>query len=184
MRAATGQAQGAATTAADTGANEGAAANGISANLTPFLTQELTHPQGYSQGDLTAQLNAGEAGAGGATSGVTGEAALMAARDRNPAGFTGALDNASRDRTKAAAMNSEHIAADNAGVKQEQQQAGAKGLAGMYGEDTDAMLKSMGLVAPDVNAEVNADKQGWVQTGTDFAKMLSAFQALGPKGGG
>lgn len=184
MRAATGQAQGAATTAADTGANEGAAANGISANLTPFLTQELTHPQGYSQQDLTQQLNAGEAGAGGTTSGITGQAALQGARNRNPAGFTGALDSAARDRTKAAAATSEDIAAKDADVKQQQQQAGAKGLAGMYGEDTDAMLKSMGMVAPDVNSEVNASKTGWLQDAPQFVDLLKSIQGLGPQSGG
>lgn len=162
-RAAAGAAQTAAKTAGDTAASESGAANGISANLTPYLTGQLLHPTGYSQSDLTQQLNGAEAGAGGATSGIKGEADLMAARSRNPAGFTGALDNAARSRDKAAASASEGVAANNAQVKLGQQQDAAKGLSGLYGEDTDAMLKSMGLQTGDINAQTEAGKSGWLQ---------------------
>jgi hypothetical protein len=162
-RAAVGNAQTAGKTAADTGAAEGASANGISANLTPYLTGQLLHPTGYSQGDMTQQLNMAEAGAGGANSSIEGDADLMAARSRNPAGFTGALDEAARQRDKAAAGASEGIATNNAQVKLGQQQDAAKGLSNMYGEDTDAMLKSMGIQTGDINAEIEGGKEGWLQ---------------------
>lgn len=177
-RAATGQAQSAATTAGNTAAGEGAGASSIGSTLQPFLTQQMLHPQGYSQQDLTQQLNASEAGAGGASSAVTGDAALMAARSRNPSGFTTNLDNAARSRDKASAGASEQVAANDADVKQQQQQSGAKGLSGMYGTDTDAMLKSMGLQTGDINAETSAQGSGWLQN------MTGIISALGTAAGG
>ncbi len=173
MRSAASQATNAANTAANTGTSEGAGAAGINANLTPFLTQEMENPQGYSQQDMTQQLNQAEAGAGGATSGITGQAQLQAARQRNPGGFTGALDQAARSRTQAAADASEGIAANNANVKLQQQQAGANGLAGMYGADTNAMLRSMAMEPEDINSEVNADNSGWLQ------QTMGTLQGLG-----
>lgn len=173
-RAAVGAAQAAGKTAGDTAAAEGASANGISANLTPYLTNQLLHPTGYSSTDLTQQLNQAEAGAGGSTSGIKGEADLMGARSRNPAAFTGALDDAARQRDKAAASASEGVATNNAQVKLGQEQDAAKGLSGMYGEDTDAMLKSMGLQTGDINAETEAGKSGWLQNMNQTISTLSS----------
>ena len=171
-RAAVGQATNAATTAGNTATGEGASASGIGANLTPFLTQEMLHPQGYSQQDMTQQLNQAEAGAGGASSAINGQTSLMAARSRNPSGFTANLDQAARTKDQAAAGASEGVAANDAGVKLQQQQQGAKGLADMYGTDTDAMLKSMGLQTGDINAEVNANNSGWLQNTTGIITAL------------
>jgi hypothetical protein len=182
-RAASGAAQTAGKTAGDTATSEGASANGISANLTPFLTQQLLHPSGYSQQDLTQQLNSSEAGAGGADSAITGDAATMAARSRNPAGFTASLDEAARTRDKAAAGASEGIAAKNADVKLGQQQDAAKGLGSEYGEDTDAMLKSMGVQTGDINAQTEAGKSGWFQNYMDYLKTTTAAAAAAGGGG-
>jgi hypothetical protein len=105
---------------------------------------------------------------------------LQAARSRNPAGFTGALDDAARQRDKAAAGTSETVAANDAGLKQQQQQDAAKGLGGMYGDDTDAMLKSMGLQTGDINAETTAGSSGWLQ---NFTGVLNAL-GKGAQGAG
>jgi hypothetical protein len=191
-RAAQSAASAAATTAANTGAAEGADASGINSTLTPFLTQQLLHPQGYSQQDLTQQLNAGAAGAGGAASAITGDAADMAARTRNPSGFTSALDEAARDRDKAAAGSSEQVAANDAGVKLQQQQEAAKQLGGQEGMDSDAMLKSMGLQTGDINAGVNAGDSGWLQNAMSVLKTVGGLAGgagqmmtgLGPNGAG
>lgn len=172
-RAAQAEAKDAFNTAQNTATDEGSKADSISANLTPFLTNEMLHPQGYSQPDLTAMLSASQAGAGGASDAITGDAADMAARTRNPSAFTSNLDEAARDRMKAAAGSSENIAAKNAGLKQEQMQEGAKGLGGEYGEDTDAMLKSMGMETGDVNALTDAGKSGWLQNTNETMLDLS-----------
>jgi hypothetical protein len=175
MRSAVGQAGSAATTAANTGAGLGADASGISSTLTPFLTGELEHPQGYSQQDTSSMLSAAEGGAGGATSGIVGKANQEAAASRNAGGFQAVLDDAARERTKAAAGASEGIAANNAGLKVQQQQDAAKGLQGMYGTDTSGMLEATGQEAPDVNAETNASKTGWLQDATGVLDTLGSL---------
>jgi hypothetical protein len=149
-------AQGAATTASNVGSGYGAQAGGISSQLLPFLTRQLNNPEGFSAQQTGSMLGAAEGGAGGSTAGLTTEANLASARDRNSGGFSGALDQAAREKDKALAGTSEGIAAKNAGLQQEQQQNAAGGLGKMYGQDTDAQLKAMGLVAPDVNAASTA----------------------------
>lgn len=163
MRSATTQAGKAATTAANTGTQLGAEASGIGSTLTPFLTSELEHPQGYSQQDMSSMLSAAEGGAGGADAGIVGQANQQAATSRNAGGFQAVLDDAARQRAKAAAGASEGIAAQNAGLKQQQQQDAAKQLQGMYGTDTSGMLDATGQEANDINAETNAAKSGWLQ---------------------
>lgn len=142
--------------AGDTGANYGAQASGVSAQLLPFLTRELNNPMGFSQQQEGSMLGAAEGGAGGSTAGLTTEANLKAARDRNSGGFSGALDEAARQKDKALAGASEGIAGQNANLQQEQQQNAASGLSKIQGMDTDAQLKAMGLIAPDVNASASA----------------------------
>jgi hypothetical protein len=163
MRNAVNTAQNAATTAANTGANLGAQASGIGANLTPFLTQEMLHPEGIGQQGIGAELAATEGGAGGATAGLQGAAAERAAVSRNAGGYQAALADAARSRNAAAATGSEGIAAQNEKAKLGQQQEGAEGLGNLYKTDTSGMLEATGQEAPDVNAEANADKTGWLQ---------------------
>lgn len=180
MRSAVGQAQGAATTAANTGTRLGADASGIGSTLTPFLTSELEHPEGYSQGDTSAMLGAGLGGAGGATSGIVGEANQTAATTRNAGGFQAVLADAARQRAKAAAGASEGIAAKNADLKQQQQQSAAKALQSQYGTDTSGMLDATGQISNDVNSAVNASNTGWLQN----AEGVLATLAQGAGGAG
>ena len=173
MRSAAAQASNAYKQAVDTSNRLGAQASGISANLTPFLTQEMQHPQGYSQQDTSAMLASGMGAAGGANSGLVGQAMQQAAVSRNAGGFQAALDAAARERSKAEAGTAEGIAAQNAGVKLNQQKEGAEGLQRIYGTDTSGMLQAAGQQANDINAEVNASKSGWLQTATDTIGTLS-----------
>jgi hypothetical protein len=173
MRSASNAAGTAATTAANTGATLGADASGIGSTLTPFLTSELEHPQGYSQQDESSMLSAAEGGAGGATSAIAGKATQAAAQSRNAGGFQAVLDDAARQRTKASADASEGIAANDANLKQTQQQSAEKGLQGMYGTDTSGMLEATGQEAPDINAEVNANNSGWLQQAEGLMGTLS-----------
>lgn len=135
----------------------GANASNINANLTPFLTQEMLHPQGYGQQGLSAMTAAAEGGAGGATSGLTGQAEQRAAASHNAGGYQAALDAAARERTKAAAGASENIAAQNANLQQHQMQAGAQGLQGLYGTDTSGMLNAMGQQSRDIQTQLQAN---------------------------
>ena len=160
----------AANTAANTGAGYGNNAGAVNAQLMPFLTRELNSPQGYTQQQTGSMLNQAEAGAGGATAGLTTEANLASARNRNSGGFSGALDEAARDKGKTLSGISSGIAAQDANLQQQHQQAAASGLSNMYGQDTGAQLKAMGLVAPDVNAATSADSAPW----NELTNMVNA----------
>ena len=186
MRSAVNQASDAYNQANNTSATLGGEAQGIGANLTPFLTQEMLHPQGIGQQGITAETSAALGGAGGAMSAFNGEAAQRAGASRNAGGFQAALDDASRQRMKAAAGSSEGIQAQNENLKQTQQQEGAKGLQGMYGTDTSGMLESQGQEANDINAEANADKSGWLQNAMGLTNSASGLIGAlkGKKNGG
>lgn len=179
MRSAVGQAGQAYKDTRNNSAVLGSEAQGIGSTLTPFLTSELEHPQGYSQGDTSAMLASAMGGAGGANSGIAGEAAQRASVSRNAGGFQAALDDAARMRSKAAAGASEGIAANNANLKVQQQQDAARGLQGMYGTDTSGMLDASGQEANDINAGVNANKTGWLQNMNDTIATLSGAATAG-----
>lgn len=173
------------TTATNTAGGYGSGAAGIGGTLVPALTQEATHPQGFNPTDINNMLVSGEQGAGGANSGITGEAALHGMRTRNAGGFTGALDQAARIKGQQLSGNALNVQNENANLKQKQQQAGLAGLQGMYGTDVSAQLKAMGLVPEDINAgtnatnaEVNAGKSGWLQNVEGIADTASnAYKA-------
>lgn len=163
----------AANTAKDVGAQYGSNASTINSQLMPFLTRELNNPQGYTQQQTGAQLNAAEAGAGGAAAGLNTEANLNSARNRNSGGFSGALDEAARDKAKTLSNTSSNIAAQNANLEQQHQQSAASGLSNMYGQDTSAQLKSMGLISEDVNSATQAQSAG-------FSAMNGLISATNP----
>ena len=173
MRDAVGQAQNAATTAANTGAGYGAAASTIGSSLSPQLTRQLKNPSGYSQQDIGAMLSSGLAGAGGATSALTGAANKNAAATRNPMGFSSALDQAARSRDQAAASTSEGITAKNAGVKMEQQSQAGDLLSKLYGTNVQGQNEATGQISQDVNAAANASKTGWLQNAEGIVSTLN-----------
>lgn len=188
-RAAQGQANSTYNTATNNAATYGGDASSIGGQLTPFLMQRLTNPQGYSQGDMGAMLANAMGSAGGATSGITGQANLQAGRSRNDAGFSSALDAASRSRTQAAAGASEGIAANNANVKQDQQNNAAKMLQGLYGTDVGAQDANLNTANSATNTSIAAGQSGWLQNmmgilGTLNGSASSSAQLIKSLGGG
>jgi hypothetical protein len=91
-------------------------------------------------------------------------------------GYSAALDAAARSRDKAAAGTSEGIAANNANVKLNQQSQAGNVLSNLYGIDTRSQLGASGQVAPDVNAQVNASKSGWLQ---NLEGIMNTFSGAG-----
>ena len=156
-----GQAKNAYNQAVDTSGMLQSGASTIGSTLTPFLTEEMLHPQGYGQQGLSAMTAAAEGGAGGATSGLTGQAMQRAAASHNAGGYQAALDAAARERTKASAGASEGIAASNAGLQQAQMQEGAKGLQGLYNTDTSGMLNAMGQEKGDIETAFSVHACAW-----------------------
>ena len=185
MRSAVNNANQAFTQANNTADSLNGAASSISGNLTPFLTQRMEHPEGYSQQDTSAMLAAGLGGAGGESAGLGGAAQKQAAVTRNAGGFQAALSDAARQRMKAAAGTSEGIAAQNANLKQTQQEEASKQLQGLYGTDTSGMLNAMGQEHEDVNSAVNAGQTGWLQNtmsvlnGLNFGGKFGKFSVGG-----
>jgi len=94
-------------------------------------------------------LSSGLAGSGGATAGLTGAAGKMGMTERNPVGFSAALDAAARSGNKAAASTSEGITAQNAGVKMQQQSQAGDLLSKLYGTDVNAQTQDNSQVAKD-----------------------------------
>lgn len=180
-RNAVNQASSAVNTAGSTATTLGSESQGIGANLTPFLTSEMLHPGGIGQAGLGAEESAALGGAGGAASGLTGQAMQRAAVSRNAGGYQAALADAARERDKAAAGASEGIAAGNEQLKQQQRQQGAEGLGGLYKTDTSGMLESQGQIAPDINAETNAGKSGWLQNSMAIMKQINDAAATAAK---
>ena len=171
----------AATNAGNVGAGYGADAAGINSQLLPFLTRELNNPQGYTQQQQGAMLGAAEGGAGGATAGLTTEANLASAHNRNSGGFSGALDEAARQKDKALAGSSEGIAANSANLQQQHQQEAASGLSNMQGMDQNAQLKAMGLVPQDLNAQANLNKTNWA---SELGQMVGDVGGIAKLGAG
>jgi hypothetical protein len=169
-------------TAGDVGAGYGSGASNINAQLMPFLTRELNAPQGYTQQQTGSMLNQAEAGAGGATAGLTTEANLASARNRNSGGFSGALDEAARDKGKTLSGISSGIAAQDANLQQQHQQSAATGLSNMYGQDTSAQLKAMGLQNEDLNTAASTYGKGsWMN---DLSSLASGVGGIAKVGAG
>lgn len=158
-----GQANSTFNTATGNATQYGGNASSISGTLTPFLTQRLLNPSGYSQGDMGAMLANAMGGAGGATSGITGQANLEAGRTRNAAGFSTALDDAARQRTAAAASAAEGVAANDANLKQDQSNNAAKMLSGLYGTDVGAQNEAMNTANGATQLGIQAGQSGWLQ---------------------
>lgn len=159
----------AATTASNTAAGYGAGASTIGSALIPQLTRQLQNPQGYSQQDIGSMLSSGLAGSGGATAGLNGAAGKMGMTERNPNGFSAALDAAARTAGKTNAGISEGISAQNAGVKLNQQSQAGDLLSKLYGTDVSGQVDSAGQVAKDAQI---ADSM------SPFSKVMGTLSQL------
>ena len=180
-RSAQNQAGQATNQAFSTAGNYGSQAGQIGGSVVPTLERDVTNAPGYNPTDLNAMLVAGEQGAGGAASGVTGQAGLEAARTRNSGATSSVLDQAMRRKGQILSTNALDVQGANAKLKQQQRSQALGGLEGMYGTDVGAQLKAMGLEAPDINADVNAGKSGWLQQGEGLLDTLTGSATAGAK---
>ena len=171
-RSAQGQATQAANTAGTTGANFGSQASQINSTILPTLERNAQNPTGFSPTDLNNMTVASEQGAGGANSGITGQANLQAARTRNAGGFGSALDEAARDKTRTLSSNALGVQNQNANLKNRQQQSAIGTLSGMGESDNASMLKAMGLQDQAISTEVQAGNSGWLQ---NFNQVLASL---------
>jgi hypothetical protein len=149
--------------AAGVASTEQGNASALGMNLTPFYRQEMNAQHLYSPMQNQAMLNAGAAPLASSLATAQGEARSQMARTRNTSGFSAALDQAARDRNSAMGQLSANIAAQDVQGAKALNQAGAQGMAGLYGIDTNAMLGAMGLRNQADQNAVEAGKSGWFQ---------------------
>lgn len=184
MRAAQQQAKDAYKTATSTADKYSSAGDQISSSLIPGLEREAQTPEGYTPEEMNNQLVASEQGAGGATGGITGQANLNVARTRNSAGYTNALDEAAREKTRQLSENALNIQNKSADLGQKKQMAAQSELSKLYGTDVNANLEAQGLSTKDIQTEVEAGKSGWFQNMTDMIKSLQGAGFSKGAGGG
>jgi hypothetical protein len=162
-RAAQNAAKTAEKTAASVAGEAGGAAAGERAALTPFYRQEMQAQHLYQPQQMQELLSAAGTPLAASAATTAGQAASQGARTRNTSGYSAALDQAARERNQAMGQAGLDIGAqDIMGAKKLNQQ-GAAGMAGLFGQDQEAMLKAMGIQTGDINAEVEAGKSGWLQ---------------------
>src|SRR5271169_162718 len=159
--------------AASTAANAGNAqatsdfnnAGSLFGNLAPMFQTEAAHPAGMAPTDIAAADTAAQQSAGGSEAAAVGQGALRAARTRN----AGAGDAAVASSARSAGQNLSQAALTtrlkNAGMKEQEQQAGLKGLEGLFGENLSAGNSALAGVAGNVNANTNQENASW-----DWAK--------------
>ena len=145
------------------------------AQLNPFFTQEMRAQHGLTPGQQNEMLTASEAGAGGALGGLGAGIQNNAARTGNATGVGKTLDEMARDRSKAAAGASEGIAAQDVGMAKQEQQQGAQGLAGLYGQNVQGQLGAMRQQSGDISAA----SQMTASPFADLGNVLGVGGALG-----
>jgi hypothetical protein len=172
-RAAQGNAKKAISNENNTSTNYGTQSQNITAPLVSQLQKQAANPTGFNPTDINNMLVAGEQGAGGANSGITGEANLAAARTRNAGGFSGALDEAARVKNRQLSENALNVQNMNANQKLANQRYAQGELGNIAGMDTRAQLEAMGMVPSTINSEVNAGNSGWLQNTLNTINTLS-----------
>jgi hypothetical protein len=183
-RSAVNAAKGARDVAQSTAANAGGEADSEHGELAPFYSNEMSAEHLFNPGQEGTLLTASMAPLGSELGDTQHAAELQGARTRNASGFTKTLQQAQRDKDKAAAGASEGVAAqDILGAKQLNQE-GAAGEMGLFGADTNKQLQSMGLETNDINAQVNAGKSGWLQNLNDTIKSVASTMPGTKAGGG
>lgn len=141
----------------------GAQASQIAGTVIPGEERDATTPTGYTAQQKQDQLVSGAEGAGGTEAAARGQAALTATRTGNAGGFADALQNVARQRMGQNVANSREVQQNSANLALEKQQQARNALQGYYGTDTSNQLKAMGLANDDLNAELKAKQQGWLQ---------------------
>lgn len=180
-RAIQSSAEQAAKSAGATGATYGQTAAGIGGTIIPTLERDVNNAPGLTPTQKSAELVAGEQGAGGATAGVVGQAGLNALRTRNTGATSSVLDDAMRRKAQLLSQNALGVEKQNTNLQQTQRAQGLQGLEGLYGTDVGAQLKSMGLQDQDLNTAIQAGNSGWLQN-TD--QTITALSGAASKGAG
>lgn len=127
-------------------------------------------------------LVASQEGAGGANAAITGEGKLAALRGRTAGGFAPALAEAARAKGRTLSTNALGVSNEDAQLAQQKQAQARQQLLGLYGADTSAQLRAMGLQSEDLQNQLKAGQTGWAQnleqglgTVANMGKAAAAF---------
>lgn len=175
-RGATSQAKSQGQQAAGVAGQSGTQANTEYSSVVPGLIRQAQTPTGFTPTQLNAQTVAAQEGAGGANATIGGEGRLEALRTKTAGGFAPALDEAARMKGRTLATTGLDVQNQNARLGLNRQDQARQQLLGLYGTDTSAMLKSMGLQNEDLNTQLAAGRQGGLQN------TLAVLNTLGGMG--
>lgn len=162
-RGAVSQAKSQGKAAAGVSGNAGAEADVDRSSVIPGLIRDVNNPVGFTPQQQNDMLVKQQEAAGGGNAAATGEGKLAAIRTRTAGGFAPALAEAARAKGRTLATGALGVANENAQLQQQKQQQARNQLLGLYGTDTSNMLKGMGLQAEDLQDQLAAGRQGWLQ---------------------
>lgn len=162
-RGAAGEAKQQGKTAGGVAGTAGSNATQIGSTITPVLEQQATHPTGYDPTTLNNMLVSQQEAVGGGNAAIGGEGRLSALRSRTAGGLAPVLAEAARSKGRTLASGALNVQNRSADLAQQKQQEALRALQGLYGTDTSNQLKAMGLQAEDVQNELAAGRQGWLQ---------------------
>lgn len=160
--------------AVDTAKQQGKQAGGVAStagssaatdltSFRPTLQREALGEGGFSPTDLNNMLVSSQESVGGGNAALTGEGKLAALRTRTAGGLAPALDEAARMKGRQLSTNALGVQDANARLKAQQQSQALSQLQGLYGTDTSNQLKAMGLQSEDLQDQLRAGQQGWLQ---------------------
>jgi hypothetical protein len=167
--------------AGETGATAGSEAAVDRSSVIPGLVRDVNNPTGFTPEQQNNMLVKQQEAAGGGNAAVTGEGRLAALRTRTAGGFAPALAEAARSKGRTLATGALDVANRNAELEQQKQAQARQQLLGLYGVDTSNMLKSMGLQSQDLQDQLAAGRQGWLQ---NTEGVLNTIGGLGSSAAG
>ena len=136
-----------------TGANNAASLYGT---LSPELSTMAVNPQGINPADMAKIQTSNMQGAGGSNAAAVGQGSLLAARTKNAGTADAAIAKSNESAGQQLSKDNLSAQTENQQLKNQQQQAGVKGLEGLYGtnegealgglEASNAALKNAGSV--------------------------------------
>lgn len=118
----------------------GANASSLYGTLDPTLTTMATVPQGINPADLAKMKTGAMQTAGGANSGAVGQGSLLSARTKNAGTADAAIAKSGESAGQTLSNTNLGIDSANQELKNTQQQAGLKGLEGLYGTNESEAL--------------------------------------------
>ncbi len=139
--------------------------NQLLGTLTPQLEAEAASPTGYTGTEKDAMNTAAQQTQGGSNAGAVGQGALLAGRTRNAGTADAAIAQSNRNASKNlsdAAVNTE---VQDANLKNQNQQAGLRGLQGLYGTELGGSQQALNSSNQALNVANGAKPSFWQQLG-------------------